>query len=158
MVARGTVVIRKEYRHQLYINNRDKELQASHVIYQKNKDKRYKQTREWVRRNPERARQLRKRGSDKLKVEVFSHYTSWDKIIRCVCCNERELAFLTLDHIDNNGKEHRKKAPKGASFYRYLKKNNYPIEWRLQILCMQCNWAKRVTGICPHQQAIYIEL
>lgn len=67
----------------------------------------------------------------------------------CVCCGETELVFLTLDHPDNNGGRHREITGNGTSFIRWLKRNNYPKG--LQVLCWNCNEAKRILGTCPHQ-------
>ena len=38
---------------------------------------------------------------------------------------------------------------KGPYFYKYLMDNNYPEG--LQIMCMNCNWARSRYGVCPHQ-------
>lgn len=63
-----------------------------------------------------------------------------------------EQAFLIIDHIDGGGTKHRKEVGKGAAFYRWLEKNNYPLNF--QVLCMNCQFGKRICGVCPHQ--IYI--
>lgn len=86
-----------------------------------------------------------------IKKEVFSHYGS-----ACACCKESNLAFLTIDHIDGNGAEHRRSIQKtsklkSTDFYRWLKKNNYPTD-NYQVLCFNCNCAKHICGICPHQK------
>ena len=89
------------------------------------------------------------------KQRVMDYYGG-----RCACCGESGLSFLTIDHIAENGAEHRKQiAPnhqgKGLSgdlFYRWLEKNNYPDGF--QTLCYNCNIGKhRNGGICPHQQS-----
>lgn len=83
----------------------------------------------------------------KLKDELFEHYGK-----KCACCGETTLQFLTLEHEEGNGNNHRKDLFKhnvgGVHMYRWLKKNKYPQGY--SILCMNCNWAKRNTGICPH--------
>ena len=35
------------------------------------------------------------------KVETLKHYSGGEPY--CVCCGEKELKFLTLDHINNDG-------------------------------------------------------
>jgi hypothetical protein len=67
----------------------------------------------------------------------------------CVCCGETELEFLTVDHINGGGTQHRKKVR--GRLYDWLIKNNYPKD-EYQILCMNCNLAKGVFGKCPHQK------
>lgn len=67
---------------------------------------------------------------------------------KCTCCGETELAFLALDHVHNDGKEHRRQLG-GNGIYIWAKRNGYPE--RLQVLCNNCNLAKERLGICPHQ-------
>lgn len=83
----------------------------------------------------------------KLKQQVFEHYGN-----KCVCCGEEELVFLTLDHINNDGNKERLtlKSKGGASFYRWVIKNNYPN--RYQILCWNCNLGRCILGECPHKR------
>jgi hypothetical protein len=97
-------------------------------------------------KHPEKRKEYRDRYRRNLKIEVISHYC--DEEIKCVCCGETILEFLTIDHINNNGAEHRRRV--GPNIYNWLKKNNYPNGY--QVLCMNCNWGKRVNGgICPHK-------
>lgn len=67
---------------------------------------------------------------------------------KCRCCGEAEVSFLTFDHVNDDGAEHRTKVSPGYSMYVWLKKNNFPNT--IQILCWNCNYAKRL-GICPHK-------
>lgn len=86
---------------------------------------------------------------DELKLKIFNHYSNND--IKCICCNERNLMFLTIDHINNDGAKHRKQIREetGNTFYLWLKDNNYPEGF--QVLCYNCNIGKyRNKGICPH--------
>lgn len=86
------------------------------------------------------------------KILVMEHYARNGKIA-CACCGEDRLAFLTMDHIKNNGEGDRKKFGSGTGFYNYLIRNNFPEEFELQILCFNCNCGKRVNGgICPHKE------
>lgn len=66
----------------------------------------------------------------------------------CKCCNEATQIFLSIDHIDNNGGEHRK--GDGKNLYRWLRAHKYPPGF--QVLCFNCNRGKYLNGgICPHQ-------
>lgn len=80
--------------------------------------------------------------------EVLSHYG-----IKCACCGEPNFAFLTLDHINDDGAAHRRllKMKGGYSFYLWVKRNGYPKMF--QVLCWNCQNGKRIYGICPHQSA-----
>lgn len=68
---------------------------------------------------------------------------------KCVCCGESDWHFLTLDHINNDGAEHRKKIGQ-SRLYIWAEQNNYPST--LQVLCFNCNMAKGLYGICPHKK------
>jgi hypothetical protein len=39
----------------------------------------------------------------------------------------------------------------GVRFYSWLRRNNYPEGY--QVLCFNCNIAKGLYGVCPHQAA-----
>jgi hypothetical protein len=71
---------------------------------------------------------------------------------QCRCCGETELSFLSIDHINGGGRSHRKSLglTAGQSFYFWLKENGFPKD-EFQVLCMNCQWGKRMHGICPHQ-------
>ena len=112
--------------------------------------------RNYYERNKERI--IKRRGAyqqeryRRLKLLVFSHYCKG--VIKCGCCGESEIDFLTLDHTDNDGAKHRGSLGCGSGFrfYGYLKNNNYPQKPRLTILCFNCNMAKAHHGICPHKR------
>lgn len=79
-----------------------------------------------------------------LRLEVISAY-SVDRA--CELCSERHVEFLVVDHIEGGGNQHRKEVGR-SSFYRWLKKNEYPSGFR--ILCYNCNWkcgARAKTGV-----------
>ena len=81
----------------------------------------------------------------KLKFSVFRKYGK-----RCRCCGENKLIFLTMDHINNDGAEHRAKIGQSSDkLYRAIRKEGFPKD-RYQILCWNCNWGKRKFGECPH--------
>jgi hypothetical protein len=86
------------------------------------------------------------------KVQAMEAYGG----VVCNCCSESELMMLTIDHVYNNGAEHRKASSyNGRSIncnngiYGWLRKNNYPEGF--QVLCFNCNMAKHLNGgACPH--------
>jgi hypothetical protein len=80
-----------------------------------------------------------------LKDEVMQAYGGM-----CKCCGESHLAFLTIDHIHNDGATHRKTISPSA-LYKWLKKEGFPQD-DFQCLCFNCNFAKsRNPGGCPHE-------
>ena len=76
-----------------------------------------------------------------LRIEVLTHYAG--KLPSCVCCGEKCIEFLTLDHVNGGGLEHKRKIGNhfGSSFYKWLKDNNFP-KFNSQILCLNCNITK----------------
>ena len=67
----------------------------------------------------------------------------------CACCGEKELVFLTLDHVNGGGNADRRMSKNGLEIYRRLMREGFPPGY--QILCWNCNAAKHFQGICPHQ-------
>lgn len=106
-----------------------------------------------------RAEEYRKKYPEKHRKWCMEHYYRLrDEAImaygghKCACCGEIEPLFLTLDHINNDGCKWREanKDHRGATLFRWLKRNNWPKGY--QILCLNCNQGKhRNKGICPHQ-------
>ena len=76
------------------------------------------------------------------REEAFFHYGDV-----CTCCGESRFNFLTIDHINNDGAEHRRTMV--GDTYRWLSRNDYPDTF--QTLCMNCNWARGKRGACPHE-------
>ncbi|GAG27721.1 unnamed protein product, partial [marine sediment metagenome] len=73
---------------------------------------------------------------------------------KCACCGEEQELFLSIDHIDGGGTQHRKEISGGKGghhFYLWLKEEEYPPGF--QTLCCNCNWGKyRNNNTCPHQE------
>ena len=67
---------------------------------------------------------------------------------KCNCCGESNKEFLQLDHVNNDGAEHRKKVK--TFMYGWAKHNNFPDT--LQLLCANCNFSKMRSGICIHDR------
>lgn len=92
-----------------------------------------------------------KRQHRKLKNIVLDHYGR-----KCACCKDAHIEFLSIDHKNGGGAEHRREHFErtgqqlvGAVLYRWIIKNNFPSS--LQVLCMNCNTAKSWHGKCPHE-------
>jgi hypothetical protein len=110
--------------------------------------------REWRKKNPERFHATQKRVYDKKRLECLIHYSGNPP--KCACCGETEILFLHIDHINGDGAEHRRQMVKdqgyvsgGNNLPYWLEKHGYPKGF--QILCANCNLAKRANKICPHQ-------
>lgn len=87
----------------------------------------------------------------RIKFEVLSHYSKGTPT--CECCLEKLQEFLTIDHINGGGRQHRKELREGpggvSSIYIWLYNNRFPEGFR--VLCFNCNAALGMFGYCPHR-------
>src|SRR5665213_1750329 len=92
-----------------------------------------------------------------MKEQAYAAYGGADP--KCACCGESELVFLTLDHVNNDGAQWRRREfggngsrGCGINTYEWCKRNGYPDIF--QILCWNCQQGKRFSpdGICPHKR------
>lgn len=124
---------------------------AASKKWRENHREQYNETaREWIRNNRKRLydpstldgrsrldkENERKRELAQLrKIEVLTHYGNGE--LRCVWseCNIIDVDMLTLDHVNNDGAEHRKQLGhnKVGHLYRLLKNAGYPEGY--QTLC-----------------------
>ncbi len=96
------------------------------------------------RRDREHIYDLVKKNIKAIRLEVFEAYGG----ARCACCGEDGYDFLTLDHRHGGGGKHRRKLGGSLMVYRWLIKKGFPQGY--QVLCWNCNAAKRALGECPH--------
>jgi len=106
--------------------------------------------RKWRARNSEReklaGKERQRLWAKKNRKIVLDHYGN-----KCSCCGETNQKFLAIDHINNDGAEHRKIVGQGGGMLnRWIIKYNFPDTF--QILCHNCNMAKEIYGICPHKE------
>jgi hypothetical protein len=67
---------------------------------------------------------------------------------KCACCGEDIYEFLQIEHMDGIGKYKTNIPRAGYLLAHYLIKNNFPPGY--QVLCVNCNFAKRFGDPCPH--------
>jgi transcriptional regulator with XRE-family HTH domain len=94
------------------------------------------------------AEELRAKSRDKnarLKAFVIDYYSNGKNC--CACCGVTGIEFLTIDHIIP--KCRRRSIDCGTGLYANLKKRKFPTGF--QVLCFNCNCAKRTNDVCPHQ-------
>lgn len=104
-----------------------------------------RRTAKWRSENREQALQAQRDSNRKLKDAAYVAYGGYE----CKCCGETMEAFLSLDHVNNDGNEHRKIMDR-RKLYKWLMRQGYPDGF--QVLCMNCNFGKaRNGGICPHK-------
>lgn len=119
--------------------------------YERNREHIIRTSDEYRRNNAEKHREWSKayhrRRMQEAKQKVFAHFGE-----QCACCGEADIAFLTIDHVNNDGHLHRNEI-KSQRFYEWLVRNDFQSDYDLQTLCFNCNFAKRYNGgVCPHQE------
>jgi hypothetical protein len=109
--------------------------------------------RRWFLKNRENHLQNAKSRRQNQRMAVLNHYSDGD--IKCICCGEQTIEFLTIDHINGGGEQHKIQIAGVGKFcgssevYRWLIKNNFPKGY--QVLCYNCNCGRQVNGgVCPH--------
>lgn len=134
--------------------------------YLRNRELFLERAREWRKKNPDRAKENRKRSwadlkadplryerylnaasnrQRRLKIRVLEYYCQG--VPHCECCGVQEMEFLTLDHIHGKGNVHRREV--GSNLYKWAAANNFPDEI-FRVLCMNCNLSWGHYGYCPH--------
>lgn len=91
-------------------------------------------TNQWVKDNFEDLKVKWKQERDRLRKQVIDAYGG-----KCIECEETCIGFLAIDHINNDGANHRQQV--GNNIYRWLRRNGFPQE-NFQVLCHNCNWKK----------------
>ena len=130
--------------------NRAKIKARRHEYYLKNKETISKKTGTYSVANRVKCRVWVTRAKNKIKTEVFAHYSGGE--IKCRC-GQDDLVLLTIDHINGGGNKHRKEinlkksGGAGYNFYCWLKRNGYPDGF--QVLCWNCNFKKRLQEMAP---------
>ena len=82
----------------------------------------------------------------KVKTEVMSYYSNGK--LKCKKCGIMGMVYLTIDHINGKGKQHRKELGykgNGSNFYKWLRQQKYPDGY--QVLCWNCNHAKHIRSL-----------
>lgn len=90
------------------------------------------------RKNPKKHHLAVNKSRVKVRLDMIIAYGG-----KCVNCGITDFDVIDLDHINNNGAEHRRKNLYGYNLYRYLKKLNFPKD-EYQLLCRNCNWKKEL--------------
>jgi hypothetical protein len=103
------------------------------------KERRNAYSRKYYRDHPENREKYNARSRQRtirVRLEVLAHYGG-----KCVVCGNGNPNHLTIDHINDDGAEHRKRPGGAGLIYKWLKKNNYPDGF--QILCWNHNEEKQ---------------
>lgn len=68
---------------------------------------------------------------------------------KCTCCGEDNFYFLNIDHVNNDGAQHRRQMGSHGASIRAILREGYKPD-RYQVLCCNCNSAKEHYSSCPH--------
>ena len=122
----------KVYRKSYYAENKDRLVSRSLI-----------RTKKWRGEHFLEARQYDIQRILGTKQKVMDKYGG-----KCRFCTAKDIACLTIDHINDDGSEERRNGGGyGIRFYRNLLK--IPIRDDLQCLCINCQWRKRAYGPDP---------
>ena len=130
-------------------HKRQKQLEAERRYREKNGDAIRERAKLRMRKlwkdDPELARKKQRQYRFNMRERMIKSYGGI-----CKCCGEKEIKFLTFDHINGDGrKERRERGLIGSYFYAHLLKNHPK---NIQILCYNCNCSKGNYGKCPHNK------
>lgn len=138
---------KKEYNNKYWKENREKFKENGARWRENNREKIREQMLLWRLENGARLKKYARRNYLKAKIRALIAYSGGK--LECKCCGEKDIRFLTLDHINNDGNKDRKDGKGGYSYFVRLAKEGFPRK-DLQILCYNCNCGKRMYNICPH--------
>ncbi len=114
--------------------------------YERNREAIKQRVKDWVKSNPEKRRRNALAYYYRLQHAAIEAYGGY----RCSWCGIDEPLVLCLDHVANNGRDHRREIGSigGHKFYKWLRDEGYPDGF--QVLCMNCNHGKyRNGGVLP---------
>ncbi len=93
------------------------------------------------------------------KIDLINQFKNIK--LKCACCppdaeSQLHEKFLTLDHVNNDGKEHRKELGAVDLFEILLSRGFKASEF--QVLCFNCNNSLAKHGYCDHHPEIRREV
>lgn len=145
------------------MRTKEQEKEYNRAYYAANKDSYNKRRKEYYKANREQELEKRREYYERNKADITSYNrqyirTAKQKFIdgyggKCTCCGESAFEFLTFEHLNGDGKEHRKSlgGSGGLSLYLDAIRRGFPSEYT--VLCFNCNQSKGIYGYCPHQKA-----
>lgn len=142
---------KREQQRRHYWEHREEKLAQVHKYREKNREKlsrkfqKYRQEHlplycEYSKQYYERNREYILGNIQQRRLRVLKFYGNGQ--LACVKCGFSDARALSIDHIHNDGAEHRKELGiKGGSlFYKWLIKNDFPTGY--QTLCLNCQKIK----------------
>lgn len=112
--------------------------------------------RRWLEENREQIRERQRVYREEHREELNAKKKAYYARVRlegiaayggcCSCCGENATEFLTLEHA--NGREPGDRVT-GQKAWSKLKSRGWPEDYT--VLCFNCNCARGIYGICPHE-------
>ena len=135
---------RTKYKNEIHLCNQtyraknpEKIRQMARARYAKNKEEMHEWNRNYRKQHPLTVAKIKYRYYDKRKMQCFQHYSPE---LKCQKCGFDDIRALSIDHIDGNGRAHRKQIG-GVSINIWLVTHGYPPGY--QVLCMNCQFIKK---------------
>lgn len=136
-----------------YAKNKQEILKEKRRVYRQNNKEAIKVSiRSWITRNRERYdeglanywKKTKKASNAKSKERLKENKRGCIKLLggRCNHCDETEIEFLTLDHINNDGAKERKNMHH-KTLYRLINTGVISPD-NYQVLCYNCNCKKQI--------------
>jgi hypothetical protein len=138
----------REWHRNNYLKHRERMLSEKKKIYYMDIEKSRATAREAWYRNREKYIPAVRARTLKNRIELINAYGG-----SCSCCGEDEIRFLTLEHLNRDGKIHREKVGGSTGVYYDLRKRGYPKDG-YTILCANCNFSESLGTPCPHKLII----
>ncbi len=92
------------------------------------------------------------------RVDLIKKYQYINIELKCACCGQvKDYHFMTIDHLNNNGAEHKKV----GGFHNipiYVLGHGIEEKYKLAIMCWDCNASLAFYGFCPHHPEIKREV
>ena len=126
------------YNKEYYLQNKARYIAPSARTYQRNKTRSLQRSKKWAKDNPVRMAEIVKKSSQN-RLEILHEWMG----NKCKCCGENDPIYFQIDHVKNDGNLERNGSDK--THIHSLKKYKENPK-RFQLLCANCNWAKRMNG------------
>lgn len=132
---------RRGYGKNDYLRHREERLVFTAEYHRNHPEVHRKAVKKWDKTHPEQRQALIAARRDRNRQEVFSAYGGYV----CAHCGETDPDVLEIDHINNDGAEHRRELTTiigrgGSAMYTWLRRNGFPPGF--QVLCANCNKRK----------------
>ena len=149
----------KNHHREYYLKNKDRIKEKERIWRIKNQDKINTRRKLWREKNHQLYRiwelKYYQKNKERINARRRVYWGKWSKIWRakvvahysnntnkCMKCGISVAEFLTIDHINGGGREHRKQHR--GQICRWLISHNFPSGY--QILCFNCNCVKGFFG------------